>query len=154
EGSGRPLVVASGVLAVAPGRRVTERDSGDLASAGPRLASEQLALSFAARGVRASAGRLAPTVHGEGDHGFVPVSVDIARRTGVSGYLGDGSNRWPAVHRLDAAHLFRLALERAPAGARLHGVAEEGVAVRAIAAVIGRHLDLPARAISPEDALE
>jgi nucleoside-diphosphate-sugar epimerase len=113
-----------------------------------------MALSLASRGVRSSIVRLAPTVHGEGDHGFVATLIDIARDRGVSGYIGDGSNRWPAVHRIDAGHLFCLALEEAPAGSTLHGVAEEGVPIRDIAEVIGRHLDLPVVAISPEDAAE
>ena len=155
EGSGRPLVIASGVLGLTPGRLATERDSGDLASPpGPRLRNEHTAISLASRGVRSSAVRLAPTVHGEGDHGFVPRLINIARSKGVSGYIGTGSNRWPAVHRLDAAHLFRLALETAPPGTRLHGVAEEGVPVRAIAEAIGRQLDVPVVAISQEDAPE
>ena len=98
--------------------------------------------------------RLPPTVHGDGDHGFMATLVGIARDKGVSGYIGDGSNRWPAVHRLDAAHLFRLALEKAPAGSVLHAVADEGVPIRAIAEVIGRHLDVPVAAIAPEDAAE
>ena len=153
EGSGKPLVIASGVLALAPGRLATERDMGDLVSpTSPRRASEKMAISFAQHGVRSSAVRLAPTVHGRGDHGFVPRLIDIARAKGVSGYLGNGSNRWPAVHRLDAAHLFHLALEGAPAGTLLHGVAEEGIAGRAIAEVIGRQLSLPVVAISPEAA--
>jgi nucleoside-diphosphate-sugar epimerase len=96
--------------------------------------------------------RLPPTNHGDGDHGFVATLVGIARDKGVSGYIGDGSNRWPAVHRLDSAHLFRLALEEAPAGSTLHGVAEEGVPIRDIAEVIGRHLHLPVVSITPEDA--
>jgi nucleoside-diphosphate-sugar epimerase len=104
--------------------------------------------------VRSSSLRLPPSVHGEGDHGFVATLVGIARDKGVSGYIGDGANRWPTVHRLDAARLFRLALETAPAGSVLHGVAEEGVPVRAIAEVIGRHLDLPVASIAPEDANE
>ncbi|MBP2326030.1 nucleoside-diphosphate-sugar epimerase [Kibdelosporangium banguiense] len=96
--------------------------------------------------------RLPATVHGKGDHGFVPELISIARATGVSGYLGDGSNHWPAVHRYDAARLFTAALQQAPAGARFHGVAEEGVLLRDIAEVIGRHLRLRVRAIAPEDA--
>ena len=93
--------------------------------------------------------RLPPTVHGDGDNGFMATLVGIARDKGVSGYIGDGSNRWPAVHRLDAAHLFRLALEKAPAGSTLHAVADEGVPIRDIAEVIGRHLDLPGGRPSP-----
>ena len=147
-GSGRPLVIASATVVLAPGRVGTEQDAPGLdqaAAGGPRarLAPEQAALSFASRGVRSSVVRLATTVHGDGDHGFVAVLIGIARARGVSGFLGDGSSRWPAVHRLDAAHLFRLALEKAPAGSRLHAVADEGVPVRVIAEVIGRHLDVP-----------
>jgi nucleoside-diphosphate-sugar epimerase len=104
--------------------------------------------------VRSSSVRLAPSVHGEGDHGFVATLVDIARDKGVSGYIGDGANRWPAVHRFDAADLFRLALESAPSGSVLHGAAEEGVPVRAIAEAIGRHVDLPVVSIAREDAAE
>lgn len=153
EGSGRPLVFASGVLGLTPGRVATEREAGDPGSpAGPRRTTEHMALSLASRGVRSVAVRLAPTVHGEGDHGFVPRLISIAGDRGVSGYVGDGSNRWPAVHRLDAAHLFRLALEGAPAGIAVHGVAEDGVPIRAIAEAIGKHLNVPVVAISPEDA--
>jgi nucleoside-diphosphate-sugar epimerase len=160
-GSGRPFVIASGTLGLAPGRVGTERDghgpdSGTahvIGGAQTRMATAQTTVSFATRGVRSSVVRLPPTVHGDGDHGFVATLIDIARDTGVSGYIGDGSNRWPAVHRLDAAHLFRLALE-APAGSTLHGVADEGVPIRDIAEVIGRHLNLPMAAISPEDAAE
>src|SRR6266566_9098377 len=110
---------------------------------GLHRAGEEAALSFASRGVRSSAVRLATTCHGDGDHGFLAALAGIARDTGVSGFTGDGSSRWTAVHRLDAAHLFRLALETAPAGSRLHAVADEGVPIRAIAEVIGRHLDVP-----------
>jgi nucleoside-diphosphate-sugar epimerase len=96
--------------------------------------------------------RLPPTVHGNGDHGFVATLVAIARAKGVSGYLGDGSNRWPAVHRTDAAGLFRLAVESAPAGSTLQAIGDEGVPIRAVAEVIGRQLGVPARAIAPDDA--
>ena len=157
--SGRPFVIASGTLGLAPGRLATERDGLDPGSAahlsgGPqtRHATALMTLSLASRGVRSSVLRLPPTVHGDGDHGFMATLVGIARDKGVSGYLGDGSNRWPAVHRFDAAHLFRLAVEEAPAGSVLHAVADEGVPVRAIAEVIGRHLGLPVAAIAPEDA--
>jgi nucleoside-diphosphate-sugar epimerase len=159
-GSDRPFAIASGTLGLALGRVATERDGHDLAAtpltggAHTRMANAEMTLSLASRGVRSSVVRLSPTVHGEGDHGFVATLVGIARAKGVSGYIGDGSNRWPAVHRLDAAHLFRLALEQAPAGSTLHGVADEGVPVRAIAEVIGRHLDVPVVSVAPEDAGE
>jgi nucleoside-diphosphate-sugar epimerase len=152
EGSGRPLVIASGLATVAAGRVATERDAFD--PNWPRAAAARLTLSLAGHGVRSSVLRLPPTVHGKGDHGFVSTLIDIAREKGVSGYIGDGSNRWPAVHRLDAAHLFRLALENAPAGSVLHGVADEGVPVRAIAEVIGRHLAVPVVSIPSEEAGE
>jgi nucleoside-diphosphate-sugar epimerase len=154
-GSDRPLVIASGVLGLASGRVATERDGHGSAPGVPsRTANAELVLSFASRGIRSSVVRLAPTVHGAGDNGFVAALVRFARERGVSGYIGDGLNRWSAVHRLDAAHLFRLALETAPAEATLHGVAEEGLPIRDIAEVIGRHLDLPVRSISPQDAEE
>ena len=159
-GSDRPFVIASGTLGLAPGRVGTERDGHGPAPAhmtgGPRtrLASAEMTLSLASRGVRSSVVRFSPTVHGDGDHGFMSALVGIARDKGVAGYIGDGSNRWPAVHRLDAAHLVCLALEKAPAGSTLHAVADEGVPIRAIAEVIGRHLDLPVVAVSPEDAGE
>ncbi len=159
-GTDRPFVIASGLLGLAPGRVSTERDGHGSDSDAPpltggpqtRMANAETTLSFAARGVRSSVVRLAPTVHGDGDTGFVATLVGIARDKGVSGYLGDGSNRWPAVHRLDAARLFRLALEEAPAGSTLHAAADEGVPIREIADVIGRHLDLPVVAISADDA--
>src|SRR5579863_1879944 len=149
EGSGRPFVVASGILMLAMlGRLVTSYP------AVPRVASEYAMIALAERGVRSSIVRLPPSVHGEGDHGFVPTIITIARSKGVSAYPGDGSNRWPAVHRLDAAHLFRLALESAPAGSRLHAVADEGVPVREIAGVIGRRLNVPVVSVLVEEAGE
>lgn len=148
-GTGRPFVVTGGTGVLAPGQVVTEDDAPPESSTHPRR-SEQAAMPFAERGVRVSVLRL-PQVHGEGDPGFVPYLIEIARTKGVAGYVGDGTNRWPAVHRLDAARLYRLALETASAGTRLHAVAEEGVAARAIAEVIGKHLDLPVRAIPDAD---
>jgi nucleoside-diphosphate-sugar epimerase len=143
EGSGKPMVIASGTPAV-PGRVATERDQTAPGSpVADRAANAQAVLDMAARGVRSSVVGLPRTVHGDGDHGFVARLITIARDKGVSGYPGDGSSRWPAVHVLDAAHLFRLAVERAPAGSRLHAVGDAGVPVRDIAEVIGRHLNLP-----------
>ncbi|MEV5510152.1 SDR family oxidoreductase [Streptomyces orinoci] len=153
EGSGKPLVVANGTVRAAGGRVATERDTPEPGSVtAHRAVSANAALSLAERGVRASVLRLPPSVHGEGDQAFVKILIDIARAKGVSGYIGDGSNRWCAVHRRDAAHLFRLAVEKAPAGSVLHGMAEEGVPVRTIAEVIGRHLGLPVVSVPPEDA--
>ena len=150
-GSDRPFVVTAGMAGLTQGRVLTE----DVAAPpGLPRASEEVALRLAARGVRASVLRLPPSVHGEGDHGFVPRLVHIAREKGVSAYPGDGHNRWPAVHRLDAARLFRRALEQAPAGAVLHGSAEEGVPVRDIADVIGRNLKLPVSSIPHEEATD
>ena len=150
-GSGRPLVVASGSALLAPGRLATEDDNMPDDTPHPRV-SERAALAFAGRGVRVAAMRLPPSVHGQGDHGFVPALIGIARAKGLAAYVGDGSNRWAAVHRLDAARLFRLALQAAPAGARLHAVGDEGVPFRDIAEVIGRHLDLPVTSISRAEA--
>jgi nucleoside-diphosphate-sugar epimerase len=152
-GSDRPLVIASGLLGVAPGRVATERDRPDPATVVvPRLATADGVIAMASRRVRSSVVRLAPTVHGDGDTGFVPALIGIARERGVAGYVGDGHSRWTAVHRSDAARLFRLAVEKAPAGSVLHGSAEEGITIRTIAEAIGRHLDIPTRSIPPEDA--
>lgn len=154
-GSGRPLVVTSVTALLAPGRLGTEEDAPDPGSvSAPRIASEEAALAMAPRGVRVSAVRLPPSVHGDGDHAFVPALIGIAREKGISVYVGNGGNRWPAVHRLDAAHLYRLALETAPAGARLHAVADEGVPFRDIADVIGRRLKVPVVDRSPEEAVD
>jgi nucleoside-diphosphate-sugar epimerase len=152
EGSGKPLVIASGTPAV-PGCVATESDEIPQTSfVAGRGENAQITLDMAARGVRSSVVGLPRTVHGDGDrHGFIARMVAVAREKGVSGYVGDGSNRWPAVHVLDAANLFRLAAEQAPAGSRLHAVGDEGVPTRDIAAVIGRHLNLPTASVPAED---
>jgi nucleoside-diphosphate-sugar epimerase len=153
EGTDRPLVIASGLVGFAPGRVATERDLPD-PSVHQRLANAQAVLALADQGVRSSVVRFAPTVHGAGDHGFVPTLVGIAREKGVSAYIGDGANRWPAVHVLDAAALVRLAVERAPAGSVLHATAEQGVPTREIAQAIGHGLDLPVVSVPAEQASE
>lgn len=152
-GTSKPLVVTSGTMALPAGRMGTETTAADPHSAaGPRVASEEAVLALAAQGVHASIVRLSPSVHGAGDHGFIATLVGLAREKGVAAYLGDGQNRWPTVHRLDAAQLFRLALEQGATGARYHGVAEEGVPLRTIAEAIGRHLNLPVVSKSAEEA--
>jgi nucleoside-diphosphate-sugar epimerase len=151
-GSDRPLIVTSGTLLVQrQGSIATEEDAHNPTF--PRK-SEEAALALAARGVHASVLRLPPSVHGNGDHGFVPRLISIAREKGVSAYIGNGLNRWPGVHRLDAAHLYRLALEKGTAGVSYHGVGDEGVPTREIAEVIGRHLNLPVVSKSREEAAD
>jgi len=149
-GSGRPLLITSGtLLAQSQGRLATENDTPNPAF--PRK-SEEAALAVAERGVLVSIVRLPPSVHGKGDHGFVPALINIAREKGVSAYIGDGLNRWPAVHRLDAAHLYRFVLEKGTAGANYHGVGDEGIPTRQIAEVIGRRLHVPVVAKSLKES--
>lgn len=150
EATDKPFVVTSGTALLASSRTATEDDappSGYL-----RAASEEAALEFAGRGVRTSIVRLPPSVHGTGEKGFVPMLIEVARRTGFAAYVGDGDNRWPAVHRFDAARLYRLALEGAAPGARFHGTAEEGVPMRGIAGAIGSGLGVPVRSLSADEA--
>jgi nucleoside-diphosphate-sugar epimerase len=149
EGTGRPLIVTSGTLGLPHGRLGTEDDA--IASPLPRK-SEEVGLAMAARGVRAMAVRLSPSVHGDGDHGFVATLVRTAREKGFATYVGDGKNRWPAVHRFDAARIYRLALEKGASGSKFHGVGDEGIPVREIAEAIGRRLNVPAVSKTPEEA--
>jgi nucleoside-diphosphate-sugar epimerase len=151
-GSDRPLIITSGtLLAQRQGSLATEEDAPNPNF--PRK-SEEAALALAARGVHASVLRLSPSVHGIGDHGFVPRLISVAHEKGVSAYIDDGLNRWPAVHRLDAAHLYRLTLEKGSAGARYHGVADEGIPTREIAEAIGRALNVPVVSKSREEAAD
>ena len=152
-GSDRPFVLASGVAGLAAGRPSRESDpSPSLGPGSLRGGSENRAFDFIGQGVRAVAARFAPTVHGMHDHGFIALITEAARRTGVSAYVGDGQNAWAAVHVTDAARLVRLGLEQAPAGARLHAVAEGAVPTRAIAEAIGARLGVPTSSIAAEDA--
>ena len=152
EGTGKPFVVTSGVIGRTPGRLLTEDDDADISPlTALRLPVEASVLALADRGVRSSSVALAPTVHGVGDtRGFVSILIAIARDRGISAYVDDGNNRWPSVHRLDAARLFRLAIESAPAGTRLHAVGEEGIPFRDLAEAIGSRLGLPVVSIGLE----
>jgi nucleoside-diphosphate-sugar epimerase len=154
DGSDRPLVVTSGTgLVTRPDGRPAAEDDAPTSTV-PRIKSEEAANAMAARGVHVSVVRLPPSVHGDGDHGFVPTLVRIAREKRAAAYVAEGSNRWPAVHRLDAAHLYRLVLEKGVAGARYHGVGEEGIPFRDIATVIGQRLNVPVVSKTPEEAAE
>ncbi|MEV8075562.1 SDR family oxidoreductase [Streptomyces pseudogriseolus] len=152
-GSGRPFLLASGIAGLTQGRPVTEEDRSPFHGPGsPRGGSENLALKYVERGVHTVSMRFAPTVHGDGDHGFIATLTAIAREKGVAGYVGDGTNRWSAVHRSDAARLTRLALEKAPAGTLVHAVDEEGIPAREIAEAVGRGVGVPVASIEPQDA--
>ena len=154
-GSGKRFVGTSGTMVLTPGRMGSEDDAADPQSpASFRVPCEELALALAGREVRACVVRPAPTVHGDGDHGFMSMLVKTARARGVSAYVGDGANRWPAVHRLDAAHLFTLAFENGAPGARYHAVGEEAVTFRTIAEAIGRSLELPCASLSSAEAAD
>ena len=154
-GSDRPLIVTSGTALLTQGRLATEDDvSVFTPDELPRVVTEQAAQAVAEQGVRVSLVRLSPSVHGDGDHGFVPTLIQTAREKGVSAYVGEGANRWSAVHRLDAAHLYRLALEKGSGVGRYHAVAEEGIAFRDIATAIGERLGVPVTSKSPEEAAD
>jgi nucleoside-diphosphate-sugar epimerase len=152
-GSDRPLIVTSGTALLSTEHAVTEDDVFSGNPAMPRL-SEVAAQTAAANGARAIIMRLPPSVHGEGDYAFVPTLIDLAKKRGVSAYVGDGQNQWPAIHRFDAARLYRLALEKPTTLSTYHAVAEEGVSLRAIAEAIGKGLNLPVVSKTPEEAAE
>ena len=165
-GTGKPFVIASGILGVLglpPGAVATERDGlaadagdrqGPISGANVRMTNAHYTLALAGHGVRSSIVRLPPATHGNGDNGFIPTAIGFAREKGAAAYVGDGANRWPSVHRDDAARLFRLALESAPAGSVLHAVGDEGVPIREVAEVFAAHLDVPAVSVAPEQAGE
>ncbi len=152
-GSDKPLIVTSGALTT-PGRRATEKDhhEANASQTMPRAASEEAADALVKRGVRVGVVRPSPSVHGQGDHGLIPMLIQTAKKNGASAYIGDGTNRWSAVHRLDAARVFARALERTSPGARFHAVGEPEISFRSIAAAIGELLRLPVISVAPEDA--
>ncbi|MBD0694751.1 SDR family oxidoreductase [Streptomyces sp. CBMA123] len=152
-GTGKPLVTTSGTMLLAFAGLEDAATEADAIDAGPRIDAENAVVALAERGIRSSVVRLAPTVHSTLDHnGFMPTLISLARSKGVAAYVGDGANRWPAVHTLDAARLYRLALESAPAGSRLHGVDDQGIPFREIAEAIGRRLNLPVVSIPSTQA--
>ncbi|MBT2413318.1 SDR family oxidoreductase [Streptomyces sp. ISL-12] len=152
-GSGRPFLLAAGIAGLAQGRPATEDDPSPAHGPdSPRGGTENLALDYVERGVHSVSLRFPPTVHGTGDHGFISIIASTAQDKGFSGYPGDGTNRWAAVHVTDAARMVRLGLEKAPAGSRLHAIAEEGVPTRAIAEAIGRAYGLPVASVDPAEA--
>ena len=154
-GTGKPLVVTSAIGLLTPGRPTTEEDEGDPHSPGAvRIPSEKMALEFASQGVRSGIIRLPIMVHDRTRQGFATRLAAIAKQKGVSAYIGDGLNRWPAVHRLDAADLFRLALEHGRPGSKYHAIAEDGIPLRTITEVIGRKLNVPVVVKSPDKAAE
>ena len=154
-GSGKPLVITSGTLVLPTDKVASEQDAPDPQSLGIlRIPGEQACLGFANQGVRSIVLRLAPTVHGPGDYGFIPFLISTARRTGVSAYVADGANRWPAIHRQDAATLYRLAVEKAPAGSVLHGTGESGITFQTIANLVGRKLNVPTVSVPVASAVE
>jgi nucleoside-diphosphate-sugar epimerase len=155
-GTGKPLVGVGGTLMLAYANLGRTGLETDVLESGPRIDAENFVIGLARKNVRSSVVRLAPTVHGPLDNttGFMPTFIRIAREKGLSAYIDEGANRWPAVHELDAAYLFRLALEAAPAGTRLHGVGDQGIAFKEIAETIGHQLNVPVTSISAQDAIE
>jgi nucleoside-diphosphate-sugar epimerase len=152
-GTNKPLVISSGTLMLTFLQLDRTATETDVAAGGPRVDAENAVIAAAERGVRSSVIRLTPTVHSSLDHhGFVPTLINTARERGFAAYVGEGANRWPAVHTLDAATLYRLAVESAPAGTRLHAVDEEGVPFREIAEALGRHLNVPVKSLPAEEA--
>lgn len=154
DGSGKPLVITTGTLQLAGANLGRAGTEDDVIPSGPRVDAENKVIGLADRNVRSSVVRLPPTVHSSLDHhGFIPMLIATARAKGVSGYVGEGASRWPAGHTLDAAHLYRLAVESAPAGTRLHAVGDEGIPYREIAEAIGRNLGVPAASIPADEAM-